>query len=79
MSEYLRAEREANQFLHNLWNQSPAQIMTESEKINMFIEDVEKRIDYHRAENQLTYAAALGCLDMIMDNLRREMREDQSD
>jgi len=53
--------------------------MTESEKINMFIEDVEKRIDYHRAENQLTYAAALGCLDMIMDNLRREMREDQSD
>jgi hypothetical protein len=48
--------------------------MTEPDKITMFIDDVEKRIDYHRAENQLTYAAALGCLDIIMDNLRREMR-----
>lgn len=48
--------------------------MTEPEKIMMFIEDIEARIDYHRAENHLTYAAALGCLDIIMDNLRREMR-----
>ena len=47
--------------------------------IEMFIEDIESRIAYHAKENNLSNAAALGCLDIIKDSMIRDLKASEDD
>jgi len=47
-----------------------------STTVDRFIEDLEARIEYFRAEYDLTYSEAIGCLEIIKHELLEEMRED---
>lgn len=39
---------------------------------DLFRQDIESRIDYHRAENQLSYSETIGVLSMIVHELQME-------
>lgn len=45
----------------------------------MFRDDLQSRIDYHRSENQLSYAEAIGVLEIISHDLKMELYEEESD
>jgi hypothetical protein len=39
---------------------------------DLFRQDIDARIDYHRKENQLSYSEAIGVLSMILHGLQME-------
>ena len=43
----------------------------------MFQEDLEARIDYHRKENQISYAEAIGVLCVLSHDLKMELWEEE--
>lgn len=50
--------------------------MPENEdRINRFVKAIEERIDYFRREYDLTYAEAVGCMEIIKYDLMREMAD----
>lgn len=50
-----------------------------SDTIGVFLDDLRSRIDYFRAEFDLTYAAAIGCLEIVKQELVTETMEDDDD
>lgn len=58
--------------------------MSDRENIELFRDDLQARIDYHRAENHISYAAAIGVLCILRHELEMELyneerEEDDSD
>lgn len=47
-----------------------------SERIERFVESIDERISYFRKEYELTYAEAIGCLELIKFDLMMEAKGD---
>lgn len=50
-----------------------------SDRITRFVEAIEERIDYFRKEYEMTYAEAVGCLEIIKFDLLSEMKDQDDD
>lgn len=50
-----------------------------AETTGKFVNDLRGRIDYFRTEFHLTYAEAIGCLDILKHELLEEVLEEEKD
>ena len=48
-------------------------------RIEAFISELDLKIEYFRQEFELTYAEAIGCLELVKHRLLRELFEDPED
>jgi hypothetical protein len=47
--------------------------VSERRNIDLFRDDIDARLNYHRAENKLSYAETIGVLEIILHELKMEL------